>query len=134
MYQETEKTAYQHLQALVGSFEYPTITKKSVEVSPGIEVCFTVIERSSARILLLMEAIEEQVQVFACQVALYPTGFLRGLTVEQFGVVRKKADFSTDAGWRDFMEINAFVLDWLGECRQTLRIEDLKAKAARRVA
>ena len=134
MYQDAEKTAYQRLQSLVGSFEYPTITKKSIEVSPGIELSFALKERTSARVLLLMEAIEKKVQVFACQVAAYPSGFLRGLTVEQFGVVRKKADLSTEAGWRAQFEINAFLVEWLSECCQALKIENLKAKAVRRVA
>ncbi|MCG8313800.1 MAG: hypothetical protein MI976_11335 [Pseudomonadales bacterium] len=129
----TEQKVFEHLVALIGRFDQPNIVRKSVEVSPGIEVRFTVLERNGIKTLLLMETIEEKVQVFACKMAVYGY-FVRGLTLEQFGVVRREADFSTEAGWAAYMEINAFISDWLAECCQCIRIEALKIRAARRVA
>jgi hypothetical protein len=104
-----------------------------VEVSPGIEVRFTVIERNTVRVVLLMETLEDRVQVFACKMSVY-AGFVRGFTVEQFGSIRREADLTTADGWTAYLEINGFIADWLAECRQCVRIEALKERAARRVA
>ena len=133
MNQHTEQKAYEHLTTLIGRFDQPNIVRKSVEVSPGIDVRFTVIERNNIRALVLMETFEDQVQVFACKMAVYP-GFLRGLTVEQFGSIRREADFATESGWNAYIEISGFITDWLAECCQCVRIEALKVRAARRVA
>ena len=133
MNQHTEKKVFEHLKTLIGSFDQPNIVRKSVEVSPGIEVRFTVIERNSIRTMVLMETLEDRIQVFACKMAVY-SGFVRGLTVEQFGSVRREADFTTEAGWNAYMEINGFIADWLAECCQCVRIEALKIRTARRVA
>ena len=133
MNQYTEQTTYQYIQQLVGSFDNPVIHKKSVEVAPGLELRFTVLHRTSIHALILMEAIEERVSVFACKVAVFK-GFARGQTFEQFGVVLKKADMATPEGWGVYMEINDFLSDWLGECCNSVRIESLKAKATLKVA
>ncbi len=129
----TENTIFEHLSALVGRFDQPSIQRKSVEVAPGIELRFSVLERSSFRVLVLMETLEEKVCVFASRIAVFK-GFARGVTLEQFGEVIKRGDSHTVEGWTAYMEINAFLSDWLNECCQSARIEALKAKAALRVA